>query len=67
VVPLAGHGEHALDQRAVRWLVEGRVLEERVNRGQPDVSGAGADTARLLQVVKECANQRGVQVIQRER
>jgi hypothetical protein len=44
--------------------VERHVLEERVNRGQPDVTGACGDAAGFLQMIEERANQGGIQVVE---
>lgn len=50
----------------MRGLVERRVFEEGVNRGQPDIARPCADAAFLLEVVEEHANERSAQVFDRE-
>jgi hypothetical protein len=67
VVPLAWDGQDTLDQRALGGLVEGGVFEERVNRRKSNVAAPGAEAALLLQVVEECANDGGIQILEPER
>ncbi len=58
--------EHACDQRGVLGVPERAVLEERVDRAEPDVAGAGAVAAFLFEVVEERADQLGIEIVDAE-
>jgi len=61
-VTLARYGEHALDQRAVRRLLERHEPEEGADRSQAQVAGLGAGTALRLKIDQECTDERSFQV-----
>ena len=54
--------EHALGQRGVLGVPQRAVVKERVDRGEPDVAGAGGVPALLLEVLKKRADRRRVEV-----
>lgn len=62
VVALARYGEHALDHRAVRWLLERHEPEEGADGGQAQVARLGAGTALRLKIDQECTDERCIQV-----
>jgi hypothetical protein len=62
VVALARYGEHALDQRAVRRLLERYEPEEGADGGQAQVASLGAGTALRLKIDQECTDERGIQI-----
>ena len=59
---LAGDGQHALDDRRVGRLAQGGVAEQGADRDEPGVAGPDAVSPSVLEVVEECADQRGVEV-----
>jgi hypothetical protein len=62
VVALARYGEHALDQRAVRGLLERHEPEEGADGGQAQVASLGAGAARRLKIYQECTDERCIQI-----
>jgi hypothetical protein len=46
------------------WLVQGSVVEEGANRGEPAIAAAGDIAAPFLQMVKEGAYKGGVDICQ---
>jgi hypothetical protein len=60
---LGWDGQHALDRRGVFGVVQRRVVEQGVHRGEAGVAGAHAVAALSLQVVEEIADQRCVQIL----
>src|SRR5207302_6033772 len=63
--PLAAPGgdvQHPGDERGVLGVAERRVAEERPDRGQPGVAGAGAVFPFLLKMAEEACDERGVEV-----
>jgi hypothetical protein len=66
IVAFARHRQDALDHGTVSRLLQGQVAEERVNGGQPDVARPRTVAALLLQVVEEGADERSVQILNRE-
>jgi hypothetical protein len=67
VEALGGDREHALDHVGVLGVPEGGVAEQRVDRRQADVAGAGAVVALALEVIEEGADQPCVEVRELER
>ena len=55
--------EHALGQRGVLGVAQRAVVKEGVDRGEPDVAGAGAVLALLLEVLKKRADHRRVESV----
>ena len=66
VVALARYREHALDQRAVRRLLERHEPEEGADGGQAQVAGLDAGTALRLEIGQECADERRIQIVERQ-
>ena len=54
--------EHALDQGGVLGVAQRAVVKEGVDRGEPDVAGAGGVRALLLEVLKKRADRRRVEI-----
>ena len=63
---LRRNGEHPLDLRSMRRLFVGRVVEEGVNRRQPEIAGAGRVAAPLFQVIEEGGDQGRIELRERE-
>jgi hypothetical protein len=59
---LAWDREHALRQGGVLGVSQRAVVKEGVDRGEPDVAGAGGVPALLLEVLKKRADRRRVEV-----
>ena len=62
VVALGRDRQHPGDHRGVLGVAQRGVAEQRVDRGQPGVAGAGAVAAVVFEVVEERRDQRGVEV-----
>jgi hypothetical protein len=62
VVSLGWDREHSCDERGVFGVAQGGELVERVDRGEPRVAGADRVVALVLEVVKERADQLGVEI-----
>ena len=54
--------KHALDQGGVLGVAQRAVAKEGVDRGEPDVSGAGGIAAFLLEVLQKRADRCRVEV-----
>ena len=59
--------EHPLNQGGVLGVPQCAVVKEGVDRGEPDVAGAGGVPALLLEVLKKRADRRRVEVGDRSR
>jgi hypothetical protein len=64
VVALARDREHALDEGAVRRLLERREPEEGADGGQAHVACPDAGTAPRLQIGQERADERRIQIVE---
>jgi len=62
VVALARYGEHALDQRVVRWLLERHEPEKEADGGQARVASLGTGTALRLTIAQEFTDERCIQI-----
>ena len=56
---------YALDLRGVRRRLEGRVLKERVDGGQPEIPAPRAQPSRFLQLIEKRHDQRRVNRVER--
>src|SRR6516165_1670203 len=63
---LVRNGEHALDVCRESRLLERCVVEERADRGQPRIAGAGATASLLFETGEEASDQIRIQVRQVE-
>ena len=63
VEPFRGDRQHALDEQRVLGVAQGGVGEQRTDRRQAQVPGPGAIAPLVLEVVQECRDRGGVQVV----
>jgi hypothetical protein len=66
VAPLGGNGKNSLNKGAMFRMLKRHVVEERMYRCQPQISGFGAVVSFLLQVVEELADEWGIKILQRQ-
>ena len=64
VVSLGRDGQDAGDHLGVLGVAQRCVAEQRADRGEPDIAGPGTVAPVAFEVIQECADQRGVQVVQ---
>jgi hypothetical protein len=67
LVPLAGHREDLLAQQSMGRFSDRDIPKERVNRSQARVAGPTAIAALLLQVLEKSPDERGLEILGRQR
>jgi 1,6-anhydro-N-acetylmuramate kinase len=65
VVALTGDRQDALDQAAVAWCPQRRVVEKRMNRREADIAAAGAGAPLVLEIIEKRADHWRVEIVQR--
>jgi hypothetical protein len=61
---LIGDGQHALDLGCMGRCLKGGIAKEGADGGESQVASARGNAAAILQVIQECGNQRGVDLLE---